>query len=96
MQLRNSLLLSGHSLRSADAFPVVASLPPKNREATTGNASALRRLIRPGLAGKVNHIWVVEIHCTKTLFSTDSFLTHVILKPVNEQFHRVWNAAVQS
>ena len=34
------------SLRSADAFPVVASLPPKNRrEATTGNASALRRLI---------------------------------------------------
>ena len=38
-------------MRSADAFPVVASLPPKNsvlffgeREATTGNASALRRL----------------------------------------------------
>ena len=28
------------SLRTADAFPVVASLPPKNREATTGNASA--------------------------------------------------------
>ena len=40
------------SLRIADAFPVVASLPPKNRtlffggrEATTGNASAVRRLI---------------------------------------------------
>ena len=35
------------SLRSADVFPVVASLPPKNnggREATTGNTSALRRL----------------------------------------------------
>ena len=31
------------SLRSADAFPVVASLPPEG-EATTGNASALRRL----------------------------------------------------
>ena len=30
------------SLRSADAFPVVASLG--GREATTGNASALRRL----------------------------------------------------
>ena len=29
------------SLRTADAFPVVASLP---REATTGNASAVRRL----------------------------------------------------
>ena len=28
-----------HSLRTADAFPVVASLPP-----TTGNASAVRRL----------------------------------------------------
>ena len=47
----------GHSLRTADAFPVVDSLPPKNsvceperqndfggREATTGNASAVRRL----------------------------------------------------
>ena len=40
------------SLRTADAFPAVASLPPKNREkggpsgreATTGNASAGRRL----------------------------------------------------
>ena len=41
---------STSSLRSADAFPVVASLPPKNsyffggREATVGNASGLRRL----------------------------------------------------
>ena len=48
------------SLRTADAFPVVASLPPKNslrtadafpvvggREATTGNASTVRRLLRP-------------------------------------------------
>ena len=38
------------NLRTADAFPVVASLPPKKkkifggREATTGNASAVRRL----------------------------------------------------
>ena len=36
------------SLRTADAFTVVASLPPKNifggRGATTGNASAVRRL----------------------------------------------------
>ena len=38
-----------YSLRTADAFPVVASLPPKNiffggRKATIGNASAVRRL----------------------------------------------------
>ena len=45
------LLIGCHtSLRTADAFPVVASLPPKNlffggREATTGNASAVRRLL---------------------------------------------------
>ena len=33
------------SLRSADVFPVVASLPPEGgREATTGNTFALRRL----------------------------------------------------
>ena len=34
------------SLRTADAFPVVASPPPKEEgsEATTGNASAVRRL----------------------------------------------------
>ena len=32
------------SLRTADAFPVVASL--RGREATTGNASAVRRLSR--------------------------------------------------
>ena len=32
-----------YSLRTADAFPVVASLPPK-KEATTGNAFAVRRL----------------------------------------------------
>ena len=34
------------SLRTADAFPVVASLLPKigGREATTGNASAVHRL----------------------------------------------------
>ena len=59
-----------NSLRTADAFPVVASLPAKNsisgrrfslfggREATTGNASAVRRLrpegpkkffLRPGI-----------------------------------------------
>ena len=33
------------ALRTADAFPVVASLPPKDREATTVNASAVRRLL---------------------------------------------------
>ena len=33
------------SLRTADAFPVVASLPFGGREATTGNASAVRRLV---------------------------------------------------
>ena len=37
-------IIPGDSLRSADAFPVVASL--RGREATTGNASALRRLTR--------------------------------------------------
>ena len=37
---------TSRSLRTADAFSVVASLPPKEkgREATTGNASAVRRL----------------------------------------------------
>ena len=37
------------SLRTADAFLVVASLPPLffgGREATTGNAFAVRRLVR--------------------------------------------------
>ena len=34
-----------NSLRTADAFPVVASLFFGGREATTGNASAVRRLI---------------------------------------------------
>ena len=40
-----------YSLRTADVFPVVASLPPKNnvlffggREATAGDTSAVRRL----------------------------------------------------
>ena len=49
------------SLRTADVFPVVASLPPKNnfifriilsfegREATTVNTSAVRRLCTPTL-----------------------------------------------
>ena len=37
------------SLRTADSFPVVASLP-RGREATTGNASAVRRLRR-------NRLW---------------------------------------
>ena len=41
------MILKFASLRTADAFPVVASLPrrPEMRlEATTGNASAVRRL----------------------------------------------------
>ena len=41
-------LRRSYSLRSADVFPVVASLPPKTifggRDATTGNTSALLRL----------------------------------------------------
>ena len=43
------------SLRTADVFPVVASLPPKNifffggREGTTRNASAVRRLSSAGI-----------------------------------------------
>ena len=36
------------SLRTADTFPVVASLP-LGREATTGNASAVRRLAKPNI-----------------------------------------------
>ena len=36
------------SLRSANVFPVVTSLPPKRREATTGNTFALRRLKERG------------------------------------------------
>ena len=47
-QIKNN---TPHSLRSADVFAVVASLPPKindaifgGREATIGNTSALRRL----------------------------------------------------
>ena len=42
---RESLKLS---LRTADAFPVVAS---RGREATTGNASAVRRLPETGMIG---------------------------------------------
>ena len=52
----------GFSLRSADAFPVVASLPPLffgGREATTGNASALRRL--GGLGGSGKNIFLVAL-----------------------------------
>ena len=52
---RTALMARRSSLRSADVFPIVASLPPKNnnnknnnilggREATTGNTSAVRRL----------------------------------------------------
>ena len=51
--LRKKYNCAGTSLRTADAFPVVASLPPKNsllffggREARTGNASAVQRLLR--------------------------------------------------
>ena len=39
--------LARPSLRTSDAFPVIASLPPLffgGREAMTGNASAVRRL----------------------------------------------------
>ena len=48
---------AGSSLRTADAFPVIASLPPKNsggREAMTENASAVRRLGRAKLLCNVN------------------------------------------
>ena len=41
------------SLRTADVFPLVAFLPPKlffgGREATTGNTSAVRRLLASGV-----------------------------------------------
>ena len=43
------LRCSRYSLRTAGIFPVVASLPQK-REATTGNTSALRRLLASLLA----------------------------------------------
>ena len=39
-----------HSLRTADAFPVVASL-------TTGNASAVRRLAQAGSEKKIRARW---------------------------------------
>ena len=45
--------LINHSLRTADAFPVVA-LFFGGREATTGNASAVRRLDQPG---PVHYFW---------------------------------------
>ena len=46
-------VITGHvwkvSLRTTDAFPVVTSLPPfGGREATTGTASAVRRLVEGG------------------------------------------------
>ena len=44
---RISAHLEPLSLRTADVFPIVASLPPKNlagREATTGNRSAVHKL----------------------------------------------------
>ena len=46
----------GISLRSADAFPVVASLG--GREATTGNASALPRLTPTRTAGNFVPPWL--------------------------------------
>ena len=61
--LKRSLRIFGSpflaSLRTADAFPVVASLPTKNfgeREATTGNASAVRRLF-PGWNFRKGKFW---------------------------------------
>jgi len=49
VKMTKALCTEKHSLRTADVFPVVASLPPKNnggKEATTGNKSAVRRLAR--------------------------------------------------
>ena len=44
-------MMENLGLRTADAFPFVASLPPKlffgAREATTGNVSAVHRLGKP-------------------------------------------------
>ena len=49
--LGSSSLHVNSSLRTADLFPVVASPPP--REATTGNASAVRRVRKQSL--RLNH-----------------------------------------
>ena len=56
INLSKNCILTNFSLRTADAFPLVASLPPifrREREATTGNASAVRRLDK--LQFIVNH-----------------------------------------
>ena len=50
MNFNISKISSTGSLRTADAFPVVASLPPKNSYVFfSGNASAVRRLVNRGM-----------------------------------------------
>ena len=53
------------SLRSADVFPVVASLPPKiffgGREATTGNTSVLRRLASPRIFEHLKNVIIANL-----------------------------------
>ena len=51
------------SLRTADVFPVVASLPPifGGREATTGNASTVRRLGAPQQEGQNSSFRLLSI-----------------------------------
>ena len=56
-----ALRVGDHSLRTADAFPVVASLPPKKKEATTGNASAVHRLRRPRNKRNVGSCWLKSL-----------------------------------
>ena len=63
------------SLRTVDAFPVVTSLPPKNfggREATTGNASAVRRLVCPLLFVCVAGMGYFRVTLPKPLFQSEA------------------------
>ena len=63
------------SLRTVDAFPVVTSLPPKNfggREATTGNASAVRRLVCPLLFVCVAGMDYFRVTLPKPLFQSEA------------------------
>ena len=52
------------SLRTADVFPVVASLPPEEDKATTGNTSAVRRLL-PKMQNKCSVNFENEFRFTK-------------------------------
>ena len=57
-----ALRVGDHSKRTAEAFPVVASLPPKDREATTGNASAVHGLRRPRNKRNAGSCWLKTLN----------------------------------